>query len=415
MALKPGITPTLKEQLELLASLVFRTGTPATKVSTEEVLDFELQMIAAMFTIVHASVPLFGQDPPAPALGQVGDVYYRTNPATLYYKETTGWSQKIYLKAADGTTPIKGQDYFDGDDGRSAYQQWLDAGNTGNEAAFLASLVGRSAWQHWQDEGNQGTVADFLASLHGQDGADGNKNRWESYAPTNEAGRVGDAWFYAISATKIAIYECIADNTTPMAAQTGEGVAVPVSPWRLRFTSPDAATGTGTGGTNGVNLTSSGDGTRYLANDGTYKAVQAGATVVVEPNLSSNSTTAAPSVAAVKSAVEAIVTNRQYTVSITQTQTKVPLYYRVKTVFLTHSFNYNVATVVFNLSYLDTNGDEVRFGPFNSLGGTSGLNSAINALTDSIVATFGYTVTIQYTLKPGRSTAESTLLIQPLS
>lgn len=69
--------------------------------------------------------------------------------------------------------------------GESAYQVWLDAGNTGTEADFLASLIGlpgkdgkdgsdgQSAYQLWLDAGNTGTQADFLASLKGADGKDG--------------------------------------------------------------------------------------------------------------------------------------------------------------------------------------------------------------------------------------------------
>ena len=45
----------------------------------------------------------------------------------------------------DGYTPVKGKDYFDGidgDDGLSAYQIWLNAGNSGTEADYLTSLKG---------------------------------------------------------------------------------------------------------------------------------------------------------------------------------------------------------------------------------------------------------------------------------
>ena len=54
--------------------------------------------------------------------------------------------------------------------GKSAYQVWLDAGNTGNEAAFLAALAGpqgKSAYQVWLDEGNTGSKQDFLNWIKG--------------------------------------------------------------------------------------------------------------------------------------------------------------------------------------------------------------------------------------------------------
>ncbi|MBJ6367687.1 collagen-like domain-containing protein [Snuella sedimenti] len=93
-----------------------------------------------------------------------------------------------------------GADGADGADGDSAYQIWLDAGNTGTETEFLASIVGAtgaqgpqgipgndgadgangsdgsdgdSAYQIWLDAGNTGTQADFLASLVGETGAQG--------------------------------------------------------------------------------------------------------------------------------------------------------------------------------------------------------------------------------------------------
>ncbi len=82
-----------------------------------------------------------------------------------------------------------------GADGKSAYQVWLDLGNTGTEAQFIASLkgepgapgepgedgadgsgggtAGKSAYQIWLDLGNTGTEADFIASLKGPPGEDG--------------------------------------------------------------------------------------------------------------------------------------------------------------------------------------------------------------------------------------------------
>lgn len=88
----------------------------------------------------------------------------------------------------------------DGIDGKSAYQIWLDEGNTGTVEDFLESLVGKdgdkgdaftyddftdsqlealkgedgvdgkSAYELWLDQGNTGTIQDFLTSLEGDDG-----------------------------------------------------------------------------------------------------------------------------------------------------------------------------------------------------------------------------------------------------
>lgn len=57
-----------------------------------------------------------------------------------------------------------------GADGKSAYQIWLDHGNTGTEEDFLKSLIGKdgkSAYQIWLEAGHKGTEEDFLNSLKG--------------------------------------------------------------------------------------------------------------------------------------------------------------------------------------------------------------------------------------------------------
>jgi hypothetical protein len=78
-----------------------------------------------------------------------------------------------------GYSGIAGDDGTRGDEGASAYQVWLDAGNTGTEEDFLSSLTGAegvdglnglSAYELWISLGNTGTVADFIDSLGGADG-----------------------------------------------------------------------------------------------------------------------------------------------------------------------------------------------------------------------------------------------------
>lgn len=94
------------------------------------------------------------------------------------------------LKGADGTMTfedlteeqkesLKGEPGADGTDGKSAYDIWLDAGNTGSDEDFLDSLrgdpgnMGASAYEIWIDEGNSGTEQDFLDSLKGEKGEKG--------------------------------------------------------------------------------------------------------------------------------------------------------------------------------------------------------------------------------------------------
>ena len=72
-----------------------------------------------------------------------------------------------------------------GIDGKSAYEIWLDLGNTGTEQDFIDSLigddgdagdagdVGDSAYEVWLALGNTGTEQDFIDSLKGVDGTQG--------------------------------------------------------------------------------------------------------------------------------------------------------------------------------------------------------------------------------------------------
>lgn len=99
-----------------------------------------------------------------------------------------------------------GQAGKNGIDGYSAYQIWINAGNTGTEADFLASLKGErgengtdgddgspgldglSAYQIWINEGNHGTEADFIASLKGEKGqtGDSGENGFSPIVTINE-------------------------------------------------------------------------------------------------------------------------------------------------------------------------------------------------------------------------------------
>lgn len=72
-----------------------------------------------------------------------------------------------------------------GEDGKSAYELWLDEGNSGSISDFLDSLIGapgtngtdgvdgESAYEIWLAEGNTGTEQDFLDSLKGPQGDPG--------------------------------------------------------------------------------------------------------------------------------------------------------------------------------------------------------------------------------------------------
>jgi len=108
-----------------------------------------------------------------------------------------------------------------GSTGASAYEVWLEQGNTGSKDDFLASLVGEagpagpigatgpqgpqgesgsaaaqgdSAYEVWLAEGNSGTEAEFLASLVGATGAQGpqgEQGATGSQGPVGETGETG--------------------------------------------------------------------------------------------------------------------------------------------------------------------------------------------------------------------------------
>ena len=103
--------------------------------------------------------------------------FLKANPILLKGEPAYEWDTKK-LKVGDGCTryvklPYIG-DHSKPEDGKSAYQIWIEAGNTGTIDDFLESLKGekgdkgddgKSAYQIWLDEGNIGTEQDFLDSL----------------------------------------------------------------------------------------------------------------------------------------------------------------------------------------------------------------------------------------------------------
>lgn len=97
-------------------------------------------------------------------------------------------------------------DYFaglvePGPAGASAYQVWLNNGNTGTVDDYLLAIVGApsaSAYQEWIAAGNTGTAADFLESLRGEPGQDSEvpgppgASAYESWLSEGHTGSVAD-------------------------------------------------------------------------------------------------------------------------------------------------------------------------------------------------------------------------------
>ena len=223
--------------------------------------DTSAQDLQAVFGKVAEAVETFegvsrgavihhGAGAPDNGLGLDIDAYIDTTSTDLYLKEAGAWLFRLTLRGAPSTVqgprgPIGPASTVAGPTGKSAYELAVAAGYVGTLAQYLESLKG-------------------APGAAGTDGEHGSRIRFESFAPGAEDGRPADLWIYTISAAKYSIYECYLNNALPA--------------WRLRFTSPDATASTAptTGGsTNGVTLSSSGDGTKFLNDKGLYVTVTA--------------------------------------------------------------------------------------------------------------------------------------------
>lgn len=107
-------------------------------------------------------------------------------------KGDTGAAGKDGAQGAKGDKGDAGTPGAKGEDGKSAYQIWLDAGNTGSEAAFLASL-----------KGDAGTKGDTGAA--GAPGADG-------HSPVVTAVKSGKTTTISVDGTAIATVNDGADG-----------------------------------------------------------------------------------------------------------------------------------------------------------------------------------------------------------
>lgn len=99
---------------------------------------------------------------------------------------TMGTSQLLSvpyaLYAQSSGSSIPGPQGEQGIEGQSAYEVWINAGNTGTESDFFAFLKGekgdtgengnngKSSYELWLEQGNIGTQAEFIASLKGDQG-----------------------------------------------------------------------------------------------------------------------------------------------------------------------------------------------------------------------------------------------------
>lgn len=145
---------------------------------------------------VDTGIKAEGIDGVTPHIGVNGNWYFETVDSG------------IKAQGVDGYTPVKGTDYFDGDNGKSAYELAVLGGFVGTEAEWLTSLHGtagytpqkgtdyddgidgKSAYELAVLAGFIGTAAEWLASLvgiKGDKGDTGNTGADGSVAQTSSA------------------------------------------------------------------------------------------------------------------------------------------------------------------------------------------------------------------------------------
>ncbi len=134
---------------------------------------------------VNGKTILNGTSIPSNSLGTDGDFYINTATNTLFGPKTAGvWGAGTSLIGPAGADGSGGGG--SGADGKSAYQIWLDQGNSGSEADFLASLKGA--------DGTKGdTGATGPAGAKGDKGDPGNTGVTGPKGDTGAKGDKGDA------------------------------------------------------------------------------------------------------------------------------------------------------------------------------------------------------------------------------
>ena len=137
--------------------------------------------------------------PPAGVVGSEGKSAYQI----WLDLGNTGTEQEFidYLKGQDGKDGKDGRDGLDGEQGpagESAYQAWLSLGNTGSIEDFLNTLKGekgqdgnpgangKSAYDIWIGQGNVGTEDDFINSLKGEQGKSAYET-WKELGPSADS------------------------------------------------------------------------------------------------------------------------------------------------------------------------------------------------------------------------------------
>lgn len=150
---------------------------------------------------------------------------------TITYSDNTTSTFKIY----NGTNGTQGTD------GKSAYEIWIDLGNSGTENDFINSLKGetgnngKSAYEQWLDLGNMGTEADFIESLKGNTGYSPQIEVFKNVATwavrTDTAGNTA----YYNNDSSITQFDLTNRNTVAIICWWFEGETISEIPLRINF------------------------------------------------------------------------------------------------------------------------------------------------------------------------------------
>lgn len=122
---------------------------------------------------------------------KISDMVLKTTPVGVDYipivdpnePNAANRNKKVLLSSIFGA---------EGPQGKSAYEVWLDEGNTGTAQDFIDDITGDSgpsAYQSWLNIGNSGTETDFINAIKGPAGT-----IWYygNAAPSNALGKNGD-------------------------------------------------------------------------------------------------------------------------------------------------------------------------------------------------------------------------------
>jgi hypothetical protein len=184
---------------------------------------------------------LNGTTNPSASLGTNGDFYINTTTNSLFGPKANNlWGNGVSLvgpqgiqglQGSQGVAGTNGLNGTNGIDGLSAYQIWLNAGNTGTQAQFLTALRGAtgaqgpqgtagtngidglSAYQIWLNAGNTGTETQFLTALRGATGAQGPQGIQGIQGATGLTGATGSQGVSGTNGTDGATW--LSGTTTP--------------------------------------------------------------------------------------------------------------------------------------------------------------------------------------------------------